>query len=179
MSAIVRLATEADLPRIVELLAQLAPDVADREDPSRPDIYASALVRSEAQNQRLFVVETDGRIVGTLILVIIENLSHQGKPYAIIENVVVDESERGKGVGETLIERAIDEARRAGCYKVSLTSNKRRTEAHRFYERLGFQRTPRGVPDRLLTSPSSGLPRAIIAALCLARRRPQAVPRIR
>ena len=55
--------------------------------------------------------------------------------------MVVDEAARGKAYGEALIERAIAMAKEAGCYKVSLTSNKRRTEAHRFYERLGFQRT--------------------------------------
>jgi GNAT superfamily N-acetyltransferase len=53
----------------------------------------------------------------------------------------VDESARGLGHGEALIEQAVEEARQAGCYKVSLTSNKRRGEAHRFYERLGFVQT--------------------------------------
>ena len=48
---------------------------------------------------------------------------------------------RGERHGESLIEQAVAEARRAGCYKVSLTSNKRRSEAHRFYERLGFVQT--------------------------------------
>ncbi len=54
---------------------------------------------------------------------------------------MVDARHRSKGYGEVLIRHAVEEARKAGCYKVSLTSNKRRTEAHRFYERLGFQRT--------------------------------------
>ena len=137
----IRIATEADLPRLIELLAQLAADNPDREDPSRLTDYAAALARSEAQGQRLLVAEAGGRVVGTLVLVLLENLSHQAKPYAIIENVVVDEAERGKRIGEALIRHAIDTARAAGCYKVSLTSNKRRTKAHRFYERLGFERT--------------------------------------
>lgn len=141
MPPVVRPATPADLPRVVELLAQLAPDTADREDPSRIDMYTAVLGRTGAQGQRLLVIEDGGRIVGTLALVLVENLSHQGAPYAIIENVVVDEAERGKQYGETLLRAAIDQAREAGCYKVSLTSNKRRTDAHRFYERLGFERT--------------------------------------
>ena len=69
------------------------------------------------------------------------NLSHRGTPYAIIENVVVDEKARSKGSGELLMRHAIEAARLAGCYKVSLTSSKLRMEAHRFYARLGFQRT--------------------------------------
>ncbi|HUF53914.1 MAG TPA: GNAT family N-acetyltransferase [Dehalococcoidia bacterium] len=141
MPPVIRTATRDDLPRIVDLLAQLAPDVPDREDPSRIEIYAAALARTEAQGQRLLVSDDARSILGTLALVIVENLSHRGSPYAIIENVVVDEAARGRGHGEALIRAAIEQAREAGCYKISLTSNKRRTNAHRFYERLGFQRT--------------------------------------
>ena len=81
---------------------------------------------------------------GSLSLIIVPNLTHVGRPYAIIENVVVDASERGAGHGEALMRHAIEEARRAGCYKVSLTSNKSRPDAHRFYERLGFRATHEG-----------------------------------
>jgi ribosomal protein S18 acetylase RimI-like enzyme len=139
----VRQAVEADLPRIVELLAQLGPDDSDREDASSPLPYYYHLVFREMsqEKQRLLVAERGGKIVGTLVLVIVPNLSHKGTPYGIIENVVVDGRHRSKGYGEALVRHAVQEAREAGCYKVSLTSNKRRTEAHRFYERLGFERT--------------------------------------
>ena len=70
-----------------------------------------------------------------------ENITRKGTPYAIIENVVVDEAARGQRHGEALVEQAVEEARRAGCYKVSLTSNKRRSDAHRFWKRLGFVQT--------------------------------------
>ena len=89
----------------------------------------------------MLVAEDDGRIVGALVLAIVENITRKGTPYAIIENVVVDEDARGQRHGEALIEQAVEEARQADCYKVSLTSNKRRSEAHRFYERLGFAQT--------------------------------------
>ena len=94
--------------------------------------------------QVVLLLESRRKIVGTLALSIIPNLSHKGSPYAIIENVVVDERARSKGYGEKLIRHAIEEAKRAGCYKVSLTSNKRRKDAHRFYERLGFEKTHQG-----------------------------------
>ena len=143
MTPKVRLAVEADLPRLVELLAQLAPDNPDREDTSSPLPYGYHLVFRQMMDarQQLFVADIRGKVVGTLVLVVVPNLSHQGTPYAIIENVVVDENQRSKGIGEALIRRAVDEARVAGCYKVSLTSNKRRLDAHRFYERLGFERS--------------------------------------
>ena len=69
------------------------------------------------------------------------NLSHFGRPYAIVENVVVDAAARGHRCGEPLMRFAIDLARDAGCYKLAITSNRHRAEAHRFYERLGFTAT--------------------------------------
>jgi GNAT superfamily N-acetyltransferase len=140
----IREAAEADLPQLVALLAQLAPDVPEREDVSSPLRYEYHLVLRqiiETRGQHIFVLEERGKIVGTAALSVIPNVSHQGTPYAIVENVVVDEKARSKGYGELLMRHAIEGARRAGCYKVSLTSNKRRTEAHRFYERLGFVRS--------------------------------------
>ena len=142
----VRHATEADLPRIVELLAQLSLDEPREElGPPLPEAYRHAFQQVQADpNQRLLVAEAGGRVVGTTSLVIVPNLSHRGRPYAIVENVVVDAAERGAGHGELLLRHAVEEARRAGCYKLSLTSNKRRTDAHRFYGRLGFQATHEG-----------------------------------
>jgi GNAT superfamily N-acetyltransferase len=109
-----------------------------------PDVYGQALQRMQDAGQRLFVLEQDGRILGTLVLVIVPNLSHNTAPYAIIENVIVESALRSQGHGAQLIRHAVEEARRAGCYKVSLTSSKRRPDAHRFYERLGFTATHEG-----------------------------------
>jgi ribosomal protein S18 acetylase RimI-like enzyme len=140
----IREATEADLPRLVALLAQLAPDVPDREDASEPLPYAYHLMMRrilETPGEHVYVLESRKQIIGSVALSIVPNLSHQGSPYAIIENVIVDGRHRSKGYGEALIDHAVAEARKAGCYKVSLMSNKRRQDAHRFYGRLGFQRT--------------------------------------
>jgi N-acetylglutamate synthase-like GNAT family acetyltransferase len=146
VEARVRRATEADLPRIIELLAQLSLD-APRERPGTPlpESYRRAFREIEAdKRQQLFVVEDAGRIVGTACLIIVPNLSHEGTPYALVENVVVDETQRSTGYGELLLRHAIAEAQRAGCYKLCLTSNKQRADAHRFYQRLGFRATSEG-----------------------------------
>ena len=143
-AARIRDATEGDLPRLVELLGQLSLD-EPREDAGLAQRYNQAFAEIEADpRQRLFVVEAGERVVGAASLVIIPNLSHVGRPYAVVENVVVDASERGGSLGALLMERCVEEARKAGCYKLSLTSNKRRTDAHRFYERLGFRATHEG-----------------------------------
>ena len=142
----IRRATEADLPRIVELLSQLSLG-DDRDTPAEPlpESYRAALRQIEADpRQQLLVVEAEGHVVATGTLGIIPNLSYRGRPWAFVEGLVVDSSARGKGYGEALLRYAIEEARRAGCYKISLTSNKRRTEAHRFYQKLGFVATHEG-----------------------------------
>lgn len=141
---VVREATEADLPRLVELLAQLGPGREDALDPL-PERYYHAWRRlRETPGNTVLVAESAGRLAGTLTLTIVPNLTHRGSPYAILENVVVDESHRSQGIGERLVQYAVQAARDAGCYRVSLTSNKRRLEAHRFYRRLGFEASHEG-----------------------------------
>jgi GNAT superfamily N-acetyltransferase len=142
----IRRATEADLPRIVELLSQLSLG-DDRDSPAEPlpERYRAAFRQIEADSrQQLLVAEAGGRVVATASLGIIPNLSYRGRPWAFVEGLVVDSSARGKGYGETLLRYAIEEARGAGCYKVSLTSNKRRPEAHRFYQKMGFAASHEG-----------------------------------
>jgi len=140
-----RRATTSDLPRLVELLQQLSLE-EPRESPDEPlDAYRRAFARIDGDpNQQLLVAESEGRVVRTLVVVVIANLSHRGKPWAVVENVVVDAAVRGRGVGEALLREAEAIARAAGCFKLSLTSNKRRDDAHRFYGRLGFRATHEG-----------------------------------
>ena len=142
----IRDATEADLPRLVELLAQLSLDTP-RDDVGPPlvEAYREAFRRIEDDpRQRLLVVAAAERVVGTAALVIVPNLSHHGRPYAVIESVVVDAAERSLGYGALLMQYLVAEARQAGCHKVTLTSNKLRPDAHRFYRRLSFVATHEG-----------------------------------
>lgn len=141
----IRRAKREDVAALVDLYQQLSLDEA-REDsgPSLPAAYGDAFEQVDADpRQHLLVAELDGRIVGSLVLIVVPNLSHRGTPWAEIENMVVDEDARGNGIGESLVNAAIETARAAGCYKLTLTSNLRRTDAHRFYERLGFESTHR------------------------------------
>jgi GNAT superfamily N-acetyltransferase len=96
------------------------------------------------EHQQTLVVEEGGEIVGTLVLVIIPNLAHGGAPYAVVENVVVDAARRGEGIGGSLIRGAMELARSAGAYKLTLSANLQRERAHEFYRRLGFRETHLG-----------------------------------
>ncbi|MEU2518755.1 GNAT family N-acetyltransferase [Streptomyces pseudogriseolus] len=131
-------ATADDVPAIVALLAD-DPLGAQRESPDdlTPYLTALELLRSDP-HQHLVVAVREGRVVGTLQLTIIPGLSRRGATRSVIEGVRIHADERGGGLGSWLMEWAIDTSRREGCHLVQLTSDNTRTDAHRFYERLGF-----------------------------------------
>ncbi len=140
--AIVRLATEQDIPRILELYRQLAltPREADDQTASSPDDYRRVFAEITAMpGHELLVAEENDMVIGSLALVIAPNLSHGARPWAIIENVIVDETYRRSGVGRQLMERAISQAREANCCRISLDSSKSRDVAHQFYLAMGFE----------------------------------------
>ncbi|MEV6403167.1 GNAT family N-acetyltransferase [Streptomyces bobili] len=135
----IRAAVAEDIPAIVGMLAD-DPLGTRRESPDDPAPYLSALERISADpNQRLVVAVREGRVVGTLQLTIVPGLSRRGATRSIIEGVRVHADERGSGLGTRFIEWAIEESRRENCRLVQLTSDSTRTDAHRFYERLGFE----------------------------------------
>jgi GNAT superfamily N-acetyltransferase len=97
----------------------------------------------------LLVAESAGQVVGTMQLSFLPGLARRGALRAQIEAVRVAESTRGTGLGTAMLQWAIDEARRRGCALVQLTSDKSRTSAHRFYERLGFVASHEGMKLKL------------------------------
>ncbi|MFF3150483.1 GNAT family N-acetyltransferase [Streptomyces sp. NPDC057927] len=134
----IRPAASDDVPAIVALLAA-DPLGAQRESPDDLTPYLAALERLSADpNQHLVVAVREGRVVGTLQLTVLPGLSRKGSTRALIEGVRIHSDERGSGLGTRFIEWAIEESRRQGCQLVELTSDATRTDAHRFYERLGF-----------------------------------------
>ena len=126
------------------------PDEGNLKDES-PDTpldprYAAALrTMADDPNNGLFVAEVDGRIAGAFQLTFIQHVAYRGGLALQIENVIVEPLHRGRGVGETMMRWAIARARERGCFRVQLTSNKRRARAIRFYERLGFVASHEGM----------------------------------
>ncbi|MDG9701159.1 GNAT family N-acetyltransferase [Streptomyces sp. DH37] len=134
----IRPATADDLRAIVDLLAD-DPLGARRESPGDLAPYRAAYERVAADpQQHLVVAVRGGRVVGTLQLTVVPGLSRRGASRSLIEAVRVHSDERGGGLGTLLVEWAVEESRRLGCALVQLTSDATRTDAHRFYERLGF-----------------------------------------
>lgn len=141
MNLHVRQADEADLPAVLALYAQ--PGLDDGKVMSLQAAREVFAQFARYPDYRLFVGcdgGPQGEVVATYALLVMHNLAHCGTPSAIAEDVVVDHGRRGQGLGRQLMAHAIETARQAGCYKLALSSNSKRTQAHAFYESLGFTR---------------------------------------
>lgn len=135
-----RAARREDVPAIVALYGDDELGAA-RETPDALEPYLAAF---DARDGEILVGEIDGRIVATLQLTIIQQLSFRGGKVAQIEAVRVAHDQRGRGLGAGLMRAAIERARAAGCTRAQLTSHKQRRDAHRFYARLGFAASHEG-----------------------------------
>ncbi|MFC7399392.1 GNAT family N-acetyltransferase [Chelatococcus sp. GCM10030263] len=140
MTPFIREARREDLPAIVGLLAD---DALGKSRESLGDElpagYAAAFAAvARDPNNRLLVLDAEGRVVGCFQLTFIPGLSYGGATRAQIESVRVAADCRNRGFGEVMMRWAIDEARRVGCRFMQLSTHASRKDAHRFYERLGF-----------------------------------------
>jgi GNAT superfamily N-acetyltransferase len=131
-------AVAGDLPVLTALYEASGIDRPGDNDALR---VARAWERLQAvPGVRVRVARRDGVAVGTLTLFVLPLLAHDGTPAALVEDVAVSPACQGQGVGRALMHDAMTLAAQAGCYKLALSSNRRRTAAHAFYERLGFER---------------------------------------
>ena len=134
---ILRLARIEDLSSLVGLLGQLKFYSVDQYyDFSKGENILSGIIEDE--NFYMLVAEIDKKIVGTATMLIQRNLTHNGRPYAHIENVVTDSSYRKRGIGKMLLSELIKVAKNLDCYKVILNCS---TENSKFYKSIGFELT--------------------------------------
>src|SRR3990167_5516728 len=137
---IIRDALEADLPFIVGLIAN--DPIAAARDTELPGDAAAQMDGFQAivadPNHRLLVAELAETPVGSFQLSFIPGVARGGAGRGQIEAVRVAPAHQGRGIGEAMMRWAIEQCRDRGCALVQLTSDRSRTDAHRFYERLGF-----------------------------------------
>ncbi|HEU5358095.1 MAG TPA: GNAT family N-acetyltransferase [Gemmatimonadales bacterium] len=135
MPARLRPATTDDAPAIAGLLTQLGyPTLVDAARARLADLLR------RGPPDRVVVAEVDGKVVAVMTLHLTPEL-HRARPIGRVTALVVDESVRGSGVGAEMMEEAERILRADGAGLLELTSNMRRVDAHRFYERLGYQKT--------------------------------------
>jgi GNAT superfamily N-acetyltransferase len=133
-----RTAAHRDIPAMRDLLMQMN---LGADKPFTLESLERAFV--SIQNNRyheIYVAVINGEPRAMFTMLIIQQLAHNAGIVAQVNNVVVDSSLRGQGVGKALMAFAMDRARAAGCRKIVLTSNAKRVDAHRFYDQLGFKR---------------------------------------
>ena len=143
----IRRATRGDVPEIVRLLADdpLGSRRENYQNPLPQSYYDAFDEINRDQHNELVVVEVNGEVIGTLQLTLIPYLTYRGGRRAQIEAVRVDQRYRSYGIGSRLFEWAITRAREEQCHLVQLTTDNTRSDAHRFYERLGFVASHAGM----------------------------------
>jgi GNAT superfamily N-acetyltransferase len=142
----IREARSSDVAALVAIFA--ADELGGHGDTTAPEIFGKYLRAFEriasSPDQTLYVAERDGQVVGTFQTMVVTSLIGRGSSSMIIEAVQMRGDMRGQGIGAQMIEFAIAEAKRRGLRLVQLTSNASRTDAHRFYDRLGFKQSHLG-----------------------------------
>ncbi|MDR3599260.1 MAG: GNAT family N-acetyltransferase [Desulfosporosinus sp.] len=132
---LIRPAVETDLPEVIELLKGMDGD--DGIDLGEAQTIWRKI--TDYPYYKIFVVEDNKRMIGTCSLIMIDNLGHKGAKLAVAESMIINPDYRGRGLGSKLMQFVMAKAKEENCYKLMLSSNKKRVEAHRFYEQLGFQ----------------------------------------
>jgi GNAT superfamily N-acetyltransferase len=148
-SIVIRRARRDDVARIAALIMLGAPtqtmSPAEIEAESAHHDYLDAFAQIEASaHNALFVAEQAGAVMGTFQVTLIPGLVARGRLRAKFESVHVAPEHRGQGIGAIMIAHALAFARESGAGMAELTSNKSRTDAHRFYVRLGFEQSHEG-----------------------------------
>jgi len=133
----IRFADQTDLSALLALYAQFRgtsiPEINER-------IMAVWRQIMRDENHHVILAEAENVIVSICVLVIIPNLNHDQRPYALIENVITDIAHRKKGYGSAVLQHAVSVAQEHGCYKVMLMTGSKLESTLRFYEQAGFNR---------------------------------------
>ncbi|MCX2722821.1 GNAT family N-acetyltransferase [Roseibium salinum] len=149
----IRPADSGDVAALAELYRHLNPDDTEAPEALRKQTFDRML---KHPGLTVLLGCKCGRAVSTCTLIVVPNLTRGGAPYALIENVVTLGDRRGTGIGRQVVSAALEQARAEGCYKIMLMSGAGNTDAHRFYERIGFARTKVGFEIRAEEYPAKG-----------------------
>lgn len=135
--AIIREIVAEDISSLLILYLNLHDDAESQQDDRLQALWQSIL---DDPSYHIFVAQVDGRLVSSVTLCVIKNLTRGLQPYALIENVVTLEPYRRRGIATALLHAAVSCAKSSGCYKVMLLTGSKKEDTLRFYERAGFNR---------------------------------------
>lgn len=135
---VLREARPQDAARLAELISLGAVDGTTRPVGDTAATRAAIEEIAADPHAAVLVAEIDGSVIGMAQLIVFRHVQRDGGLCAEIESVHVHPDARGRGIGGLLLDAAVERAADAGCYRVQLTSDAARPDAHRFYERHGF-----------------------------------------
>jgi GNAT superfamily N-acetyltransferase len=141
----IRAASENDVVDLLDLYEHLS---SDSEQCSTELAKKNIVDLAKYDGSAVLIGEIGGQIATTCTLIVIPNLTRQGMPYALIENVVTHPEHRGKGFGKLILEAASERAWRHDCYKIMLSTGSRKPATLSFYERAGFEQSRTGFQKR-------------------------------
>ncbi len=122
------------LEGILNLYKQLHPD----ENPIRLDKAEEIWNLAINDNIKYFIAIENKKVIASVFIVIIPNLTHEGRPIGIIENLIIDKNYRSKGIGKEIVKMAVEYGKKQNCHRIALQSNNDRIDAHKFYKKIRF-----------------------------------------
>jgi len=148
---VIRFARESDVPELAAIFAadEIGGHGDTADESALPDYLAAFHAIENSSNETLYVAELDGEVVGTFQTVILTKLVGRGAVSMKIEAVQTRSDMRGRGIGAVMIRYCIDDAKQRDVKNIQLISNMARLDAHRFYERLGFDKRHFGFSMKL------------------------------
>ena len=133
----IREANATDLEDLLHLYSALYGKNVLKQDKEMKNIWNRMLTD---QFYHIIVAEEDGKLVSTCVCVIVQNLTYDHRPYAIVENIVTDSEYRAQGLATACLQEAQRIAERENCYKIMLTTASKLNSTHKFYEKLGYNK---------------------------------------
>ena len=131
----IREITRSDLDGLLRLYTQLHGNPIPEKSESLDKLWDRILVDKD---HHIIVAEEDGKIVSSCVCVIIPNLTHEQRPYALVENVVTDEEYRGRGFATACLGYAKETAQKENCYKIMLMTGSKKESTLGFYRKAGY-----------------------------------------
>jgi len=126
-----------DLLPLLELYTQLHDNDMPQINTALEDLWNGILADN---NQYIIIGTTDNKLISSCVLVVVPNLTHNQRPYALIENMITDEAYRNKGYATAILNYAKDIAIKENCYKIMLLTGSKNESTLSFYERAGYNK---------------------------------------
>lgn len=133
----IREITKDDLGGLLSLYTQLHNNPLPEQSEELEKLWQQIV---EDKHQHIIVAEEDGKIVSSCALLVVPNLTHSQRPYALVENVITDDKYRKQGLAAACLNFAKGIAESSNCYKIMLLSGSKQEAAHRLYEQLGYNK---------------------------------------